>query len=130
MRHRRRQAALELVVVVGVEQIVLAVVLVVHHRLDLLQAVLEEPLRRLTAGTRAVGIAAPGEVGLGEVRRLLPATLVDQRLLAGPVGARPGAEDAEAGAPPGLVLRSEEHTSELQSLMRNSYAVLCLKKQI
>src|SRR3546814_3254116 len=26
--------------------------------------------------------------------------------------------------------RSEEHTSELQSLMRNSYAVLCLKKQI
>src|SRR3546814_7953396 len=26
-------------------------------------------------------------------------------------------------------LRSEEHTSELQSLMRNSYAVLCLKKK-
>src|SRR3546814_9310553 len=25
--------------------------------------------------------------------------------------------------------RSEEHTSELQSLMRNSYAVFCLKKQ-
>src|SRR3546814_2344776 len=28
-----------------------------------------------------------------------------------------------------IVLRSEEHTSELQSLMRISYAVLCLKKQ-
>src|SRR3546814_5918575 len=28
-----------------------------------------------------------------------------------------------------LCIRSEEHTSELQSLMRNSYAVLCLKKQ-
>src|SRR3546814_1351708 len=27
-----------------------------------------------------------------------------------------------------LGLRSEEHTSELQSLMRNSYAVYCLKK--
>src|SRR3546814_6665857 len=27
-------------------------------------------------------------------------------------------------------LRSEEHTSELQSLMRRSYAVLCLKKNI
>src|SRR3546814_1619432 len=27
-------------------------------------------------------------------------------------------------------LRSEEHTSELQSLMRISYAVFCLKKQI
>src|SRR3546814_7963237 len=26
-------------------------------------------------------------------------------------------------------VRSEEHTSELQSLMRNSYAVLCLKKK-
>src|SRR3546814_4373863 len=25
--------------------------------------------------------------------------------------------------------RSEEHTSELQSLMRNSYAVFCLQKQ-
>src|SRR3546814_5431167 len=27
------------------------------------------------------------------------------------------------------VNRSEEHTSELQSLMRNSYAVFCLKKK-
>src|SRR3546814_5483330 len=27
-----------------------------------------------------------------------------------------------------LTFRSEEHTSELQSLMRNSYAVFCLKK--
>src|SRR3546814_4208057 len=26
-------------------------------------------------------------------------------------------------------LRSEEHTSELQSLMRNSYAVFCLRKK-
>src|SRR3546814_9701522 len=29
----------------------------------------------------------------------------------------------------GLAKRSEEHTSELQSLMRNSYAVFCLKKK-
>src|SRR3546814_2598448 len=28
-----------------------------------------------------------------------------------------------------FVLRSEEHTSELQSLMRISYAVFCLKKK-
>src|SRR3546814_2258581 len=28
----------------------------------------------------------------------------------------------------GAILRSEEHTSELQSLMRISYAVFCLKK--
>src|SRR3546814_9340679 len=29
----------------------------------------------------------------------------------------------------GLDTRSEEHTSELQSLMRSSYAVFCLKKK-
>src|SRR3546814_8830961 len=33
----------------------------------------------------------------------------------------------EAGAK--LIVRSEEHTSELQSLMRISYAVFCLKKK-
>src|SRR3546814_3645386 len=30
----------------------------------------------------------------------------------------------------GIAPRSEEHTSELQSLMRISYAVFCLKKKI
>src|SRR3546814_4787841 len=30
----------------------------------------------------------------------------------------------------GQKVRSEEHTSELQSLMRISYAVICLKKKI
>src|SRR3546814_6869787 len=30
---------------------------------------------------------------------------------------------------PCLIVRSEEHTSELQSLMRISYAVFCLKKK-
>src|SRR3546814_4278868 len=29
----------------------------------------------------------------------------------------------------GIMVRSEEHTSELQSLMRISYAVFCLKKK-
>src|SRR3546814_14495130 len=36
---------------------------------------------------------------------------------------RPGGRRHGAGE------RSEEHTSELQSLMRNSYAVFCLKKK-
>src|SRR3546814_10507468 len=40
---------------------------------------------------------------------------------------------SSARAPPGrprrTALRSEEHTSELQSLMRISYAVFCLKKK-
>src|SRR3546814_9759811 len=34
--------------------------------------------------------------------------------------------DGEAAV---LTIRSEEHTSELKSLMRNSYAVFCLKKK-
>src|SRR3546814_10541115 len=38
-----------------------------------------------------------------------------------------GVGDDRKGAPPGD--RSEEHTSELQSLMRISYAVFCLKKK-
>src|SRR3546814_6255540 len=33
------------------------------------------------------------------------------------------------GADPAAGIRSEEHTSELQSLMRISYAVFCLKKK-
>src|SRR3546814_1771903 len=40
--------------------------------------------------------------------------------------------EAEGGETPSLpraVERSEEHTSELQSLMRISYAVFCLKKK-
>src|SRR3546814_3121780 len=32
-------------------------------------------------------------------------------------------------AEPPQILRSEEHTSELQSLMRNSYAVFCWKQK-
>src|SRR3546814_2170876 len=54
---------------------------------------------------------------------------------AGPIGLRD--EETPAGeqepAPPQLIsacrLRSEEHTSELQSLMRISYAGFCLKKK-
>src|SRR3546814_7588513 len=33
------------------------------------------------------------------------------------------------GGDPRVTARSEEHTSELQSLMRISYAVFCLKKK-
>src|SRR3546814_2366504 len=46
-----------------------------------------------------------------------------------------GADHRHDRRAPGLVhqpaahLRSEEHTSELQSLMRISYAVFCLKKK-
>src|SRR3546814_4582962 len=40
------------------------------------------------------------------------------------VGDHVGCREIEA-----VLLRSEEHTSELQSLMRISYAVFCLKKK-
>src|SRR3546814_1622230 len=47
--------------------------------------------------------------------------------------ARSGIACARAGDQPARVVvrqdRSEEHTSELQSLMRISYAVFCLKKK-
>src|SRR3546814_4289507 len=41
----------------------------------------------------------------------------------------PASESARSIVLPAHEDRSEEHTSELQSLMRNSYAVLCLKKK-
>src|SRR3546814_2202332 len=46
---------------------------------------------------------------------------LDELVLAALCGFEPGLERR--------LLRSEEHTSELQSLMRISYAVFCLKKK-
>src|SRR3546814_7710930 len=45
--------------------------------------------------------------------------------IAVPARTAPSVAPASARAPP----RSEEHTSELQYLMRHSYAVFCLKKK-
>src|SRR3546814_1106179 len=63
------------------------------------------------------------------------AVLVDGHDVAGlALELEPGKADARHGVQLGrlgqlLGERSEEHTSELQSLMRNSYAVFCLKKK-
>src|SRR3546814_6843000 len=57
------------------------------------------------------------EVGL--LNQLLEAHELDVDLL-GPVGSDEGVVGHD---------RSEEHTSELRSLMRSSYAVFCLKKK-
>src|SRR3546814_1938398 len=55
--------------------------------------------------------------------------IVDDKLVdfrpKGPLRVNSGTAVADAA----LASRSEEHTSELQSLMRTSYAVFCLKKQ-
>src|SRR3546814_1585816 len=56
--------------------------------------------------------------------RAAPSRLAGQRSRAAPRGRARGDPVGRPAAP-----RSEEHTSELQSLMRISYAVFCLKKK-
>src|SRR3546814_5023892 len=51
-------------------------------------------------------------------------TIIDEELEAVWAGTKPAQEALDSA-----VERSEEHTSELQSLMRISYAVFCLKKK-
>src|SRR3546814_4418846 len=51
--------------------------------------------------------------------------IVEKELISGCRGWRP----KKPKKPVIVVPRSEEHTSELQSLMRISYAVFCLKKK-
>src|SRR3546814_8966501 len=53
--------------------------------------------------------------------------VVDITVTAGRTGSRPGCGPCDQGVVTGA--RSEEHTSERQSLMRISYAYLCLKKK-
>src|SRR3546814_5961005 len=77
---------------------------------------------RVVFGLRQVAHAHQGRVdaATGGTHR-------HDRLLAAP---SPGDHlDLAAEAVAGVEHRSEEHTSELQSLMRISYAVFCLKKK-
>src|SRR3546814_4226415 len=69
-------------------------------------------LREIPAGSCSGGVTAHGK-----------------RDPAGPPGARQGLNDYTGWFAGDDALRSEEHTSELQSLMRISYAVFCLKKK-
>src|SRR3546814_3553725 len=68
-----------------------------------------------------------GDDGVAAVLRVAPgmgaAALDEDREIAAPW---PRARQGAVGERGGLI-RSEEHTSELQSLMRISYAVFCLK---
>src|SRR3546814_9987966 len=82
----------------------------------------------------AEGLAAPvGDIGFahaGDPLQKLEDRGVVERLAGDPAACRPGRDDdarhTETGADR---QRSEEHTSELKSLMRSSYAVFCLKKK-
>ena len=90
-------AALELVVVVGIEDVVLPVVLVLHHRLDVPQPGLEQAVGRPAFRAGAVGVPAPGDIGAGQVGVGPPAALVDQRLQPGAIGPGLGAVHPTAG---------------------------------
>src|SRR3546814_9652261 len=62
-------------------------------------------------------------------RHALPARLVDDRQDAVSATIVGATLDEVIGPDVPGIFRSEEHTSELQSLMRISYAVFCLKKK-
>src|SRR3546814_3301127 len=80
----------------------------------------------LSASLRAMEIASP----IPRVPPVTSATRAIERhsLLVGSTAARPVLAPGGHGSRVSRA-RSEEHTSELQSLMRISYAVFCLKKK-
>src|SRR3546814_1824934 len=81
-----------------------------HGYIDMLR------LRAVAASTTTAALSA------GHIRDLFSA-IAASRSERGTVGEQSGVKAARLSA------RSEEHTSELQSLMRISYAVFCLKKK-
>src|SRR3546814_1814341 len=64
-------------------------------------------------------------------REGLPRTLLEALATGRPIITTnmPGCREPVREGLNGFLVRSEEHTSELQSLMRISYAVFCLKKK-
>src|SRR3546814_9858416 len=78
---------------------------------------------------RAAALSLPQPVDQGAALvggGLFPARF---RALLRPVERTGGGSERRGARHAGCADRSEEHTSELQSLMRISYAVLCLKKK-
>src|SRR3546814_2186242 len=82
------------------------------------------PMRRREAGSSA--FEERPATSAGDTRMVRKLTKAEARALA-QAAALP--EDQIDTSDPDAPERSEEHTSELQSLMRISYAVFCLKKK-
>src|SRR3546814_8553970 len=80
-------------------------------------------------------VAAPRALPVLGARRVATSALIAStgsgfRVRAAATTAGSGMSGSTAASvPPGGSTRSEEHTSELQSIMRHSYAVFCLKKK-
>src|SRR3546814_6751350 len=72
-------------------------------------------------------LAAEQQKHDGENHQPVPNAQATHRVLRNPVTPPSDAPDYTRPGP--RIARSEEHTSELQSLMRISYAVFCLKKK-
>src|SRR3546814_9343655 len=80
---------------------------------------------RLASGTvRGGGMEAGAASGRVRAGPLLPVHVMSMR-----IGEGYAARGSDRFEKANTQDRSEEHTSELQSLMRNSYAVFCLKKK-
>src|SRR3546814_5085042 len=93
-------------------------------------------IRGRGTGLRAVDHPVNAEHAADALRGLLVADKIEDQLLAAAVHRVDIIIDRHVPSPwlcragwPGGMPRSEEHTSELQSLMRISYAVFCLKKK-
>src|SRR3546814_6303509 len=87
----------------------------------------EKPLERLSASLAPTPLASrPRSAQDRHAQSRLPRC---PRLSASPNGRPHGHRLVSEAARHPRYLRSEEHTSELQSLMRISYAVFCLKKK-
>src|SRR3546814_6950199 len=90
-----------------------------------LQASIDAWMKNNTAGERLVRVERNLEALTQLIGNFVPVVLDRNHL-----SKAPGRFDgATAGGKLRLGQRSEEHTSELQSLMRISYAVFCLKNK-
>src|SRR3546814_7848263 len=102
---------------------------------------MQRPLRQIGEAHGAPGVFIAGQrVAWLDINALAveqpdvprpgePFILLLRQIAHAPCPARARTSPMPPGASVSISARSEEHTSELQSLMRISYAVFCLKKK-